>query len=309
MRSRYLSLKPLILWRDAERPIDWRRRFGRQAPLEVEIGFGNGEFLVRRAQAHPERNLVGLDLDWRSTQKGLRRIAQANVSNVRLIQVDARAALERLFLPRSLHHAYSLFPCPWPKERHAKHRLFSHTFLRLLNSRLAAGGEAQIVTDHRPYLDWILERLPGTGFEASWRATPARFDTKYERKWQGEGQQEFLELQLLKQTHQEIPLKEDIELKSHRVAHFDADRFQPTGVRGEVTVEFYEYLYDPRHQKGMVRAFVAEEGLNQEFWIEIARRESGWRISPARGCGVVPTAGVQRALDLARDAALSESGR
>jgi tRNA (guanine-N7-)-methyltransferase len=309
MRSRYLSLTPLILWRDAERPIDWQRRFDREAPLEVEIGFGNGEFLVRRAQAHPERNLVGLDLDWRSTQKGLRRIAQANASNVRLIQVDARVALERLFLPQSLHHAYSLFPCPWPKKRHAKHRLFSHAFLRLLNSRLTASGEAQIVTDHRSYLDWILERLPGTGFEASWRAIPAQFDTKYERKWQAEGQQEFLELQLLKQTHQEIPLKEDIELKSHHVARFDADRFQPTGVRGEVTVEFYEYLYDPRHEKGMVRVFVAEEGLKQEFWIEIARRQSGWHISPARGCGIVPTAGVQRALDLARDAALSGSDR
>jgi tRNA (guanine-N7-)-methyltransferase len=302
-KPRYISLKPFIAWKEKERPINWPFEFGRQAPLEAEIGFGNGEFLVRRAQAHPERNLVGVDLDWESTQRCLRKIAVAGLLNVRLIQADARAALERLFLPQSLGHVYSLFPSPWPKERHARHRLFSHTFLQTLNSRLVTDGEAQVVTDHRPYLDWILEGLPGSGFEAAWKAIPARFDTKYERKWQGEGQGEFFELQLLKRTHQEIALKEDAKLRIHRVTRFDPDRFEPTGTRGEIVVAFHDLLYDPKRQRGMLRAFVAEEGLNQEFWIEIARRENDWRIGPARGCGIVPTVGVQRALDLARDAA------
>jgi len=309
MKRRYTSLTPFIPWRQVERPIDWRQRFGRQAPLEVEVGFGNGEFLVRRAQAHPERDFVGLELDWRSTQRGLRKIARADVSNVRLVQVDGRVAFERLFRPRSLQRVYSLFPCPWPKERHARRRLFSQAFFALLNSRLTAGGEAQVVTDHRPYLDWMLERLPGTGFEAHWRAIPARFDTKYERKWRDEGQEQFYELRLLKRAYQSIPLKEDVTLQSHHVAHFDPDRFQPSGARGEIVVAFHEFLYDPERQKGMVRTFAAEEGLSQEFWIEIARRESDWRIGPAPGCGIVPTASIQRALDLARDAAFSSGGR
>ena len=303
MKARYVSLKPFIPWKEKERPINWGQRFGRQAPLELEIGFGNGEFLVRQAQAHPEHDFVGIDLDWGSIRRGLRKIALAKVPNVRVIQADARLALERLFPPRSVQHAYSLFPCPWPKERHAKRRLFSHTFLRLLNSRLVAGGEAQVVTDHRPHLNWILEELPGTGFEAGWKAIPAQFDTKYERKWRSEGQKEFYELQLLKRVHQEIPLKEDTDLQSHRVAHFEPNRFEPAGARGEVVVKFKEFLYDPKRQKGMVRTFVAEEGLNQEFWIEIARRQDDWHIGPARGCGTVPTVSVQRALDLVRDAA------
>ena len=155
MKPRYISLKPLVLWRQAKRPTDWQRRFGRKATLEVEIGFGNGEFLVRRAQAHPECDFLGIELEWPSTHRALRKIAQANLPNVRLIQADARHAFERLLLPRSLHRAYALFPSPWPKERNARYRLFSHAFLKLLNSRLETGGETQIVTDHRPYLDWI----------------------------------------------------------------------------------------------------------------------------------------------------------
>src|SRR5712692_5092202 len=111
MPARYLSLAPLLLWQHVERPVDWTQRFGRQASLVVEIGFGNGEFLVREAQAHQERDFVGIEQEWASVQRGLRRIAQAKVSNVRLLLVDARIALERLFTPQTVHCVYALFPC------------------------------------------------------------------------------------------------------------------------------------------------------------------------------------------------------
>ncbi len=304
MRRRYLSLDPFILWRQAERPIDWTCRFGREAPLEVEIGFGNGEFLVRRAQQHPERNLVGIELEWPSVQRGLRRIAQAGVTNVRILQVDARVALERLFRPQSLDFVYSLFPCPWPKERHAKRRLFSHAFLRLLNSRLKMGAHAQVVTDDLPYLQWVLEQTPDTGFEVQWQPIPPQYNTKYERKWQSRGQRQFYELRLIKQAHIDIPLKEDIPLRTYRVDRFDPDRFQPEDARGEITVVFKDYLYDPRRRKGMVQVIVTEDSLTQNFWIEIVWDAEQWRIRPAPGSGFVPTAGVQRALDLVHEAIL-----
>jgi hypothetical protein len=53
----------------------------------------------------------------------------------------------------------------------------------------------------------------------------------------------------------------------------------------------------------MVWVFVAEEGLTQDFWIEIVHTGSDWAIRPARGCGIVPTVGVQCALDLVHDTA------
>ena len=51
--------------------------------------------------------------------------------------------------------------------------------------------------------------------------------------------------------------------------------------------------------------FVAEETLKQEIWMQITCRETGWHIGLARGCGFAPTVGVQRALDLVRDAVQS----
>jgi tRNA (guanine-N7-)-methyltransferase len=191
MEPRSPSLEPLIPWLKTERPIDWKRQFRREKILELEIGFGYGEFLVQLAQRHRNRDFVGLELKWSSVRKALRNVAQAKISNVRLVQADARVALERLFSPQSLHRVYALFPDPWPKKRHTKHRLFSHTFLRLLNSRLVSGGEARIITDHQPYLAWIMEQVGGTGLESRCELIPPRFGTKYERKWHESGQQEF----------------------------------------------------------------------------------------------------------------------
>jgi hypothetical protein len=92
-------------------------------------------------------------------------------------------------------------------------------------------------------------------------------------------------------------------LHTHRIERFDPTHFQPGAQHGAMTVTCKEFLYDPRRQKGMVWVFVAEEGLTQDFWIEIVRREADWTIRPARGCGIIPTMGVQCALDLVRDAA------
>lgn len=303
MNPRNPSLTSLILWLKAERPINWQQQFGRETILEVEIGFGYGECLVRLAQMHPERDFVGLELKWPSVQKALRNISQANVINVRLIQADARVAFDRLLLPQSLHRVYSLFPDPWPKKRHAKNRLFSHAFLKLLNSRLVSGGKARIITDYHPYVNWILEQVPGTGFEMHCKPIPPRLGTKYKNKWHERGQKEFYALQLLKQEHMEIPLKEDTPLKTYRVEHFDPDRFQPANERGDTVVEFKEFLYDPKHQKGMVLVVVAEDNLTQNFWIEIGQGQKRWYIRLTKGCGVVPTVGVQRALDLVYKAA------
>lgn len=302
MKARYLSLSPFLIWPQLPRPTPWVAEFGREAMLEVEIGFGNGEFLVRRAQAYPERNFIGLELEWASVQRALRKIAQTQLTNVRVLQINARVALERLFQPHSIQRAYTLFPCPWPKERHAKHRLFSHQFLKLLNSRLSLQSEVQIVTDDEDYMTWVMEQVPNTGFEMKLTPVPARFSTKYERKWQDQGQQQFYHLHLAKQHNETIPLIEDLLLQTYRVTHFDPAQFKPRNSFGAVTVKFKDFLYDPERQRGMVRTFTVEDGLPQDFWIEITRHlDNRWQIRTARGCTVVPTLSVQRSLDLVHE--------
>jgi tRNA (guanine-N7-)-methyltransferase len=302
MKPKYLSLKPFILWKREKRPIEWQRVFGRSAGLEVEIGFGLGDFLVRRAREKPENDIVGIEVAWVLVRRALRKIAIAGVPNARVIRADARVCFERVFSEKSLGRAWALFPCPWPKKRHLKHRLFTHDFLKLLNSRLIDDGELLIVTDDQPYFDWILTQVSGTGFEPHTQSIPPRFLTKYERKWQGLGQQRFFELRLIKCRHIEITPKEEKEVITHCVDHFDPKTFKPINGRGGIMVDFREFLFDQEQRKGMVRSVVGEDDLLQNFWIEIVELEDGWHIRPAKGCSMIPTAGVQRALDLVRNA-------
>ena len=305
MKKHYISLTPLIPWQNSGLPINWPELFGEEGSLEAEIGFGNGEFLIRLAQENPEKNFVGIELEWGSLRRALRRIAQGNMENVRLILADTRIAFDRLFFSQSLDRVYSLFPMPWPKEKHTKNRVFSHSFLRLLNNRLKPGGEAEIVTDHEPYYHWMLEQVPETGFKVGKKLIPAQFSTKYEKKWSEEGQNAFFQLHLIKQEHITILSREEISLKTQRVDHFDPERFHPVDEHGDIVVEFKEFLYDPKKKKGMIRVLVVEDKFPQHFWIDIASGDGQWYIHVARNGGVIPTKGIQRALDLVREAASS----
>lgn len=309
----YLSLRPLLPWRDMDRPLDWTRVFGRAAELVVELGCGNGELLARRAAAEADRDFVGIDLDWRSVRRALRRLARAGVDNVRLVASRAPLALHRLFAPGALSEIYSAFPCPWPNQRHLGRRLFSGDFLRLCANRLALGAPLWIVSDEASYLDWVQTQVAGSGLELAGRGGAPKLDTKYERKWRGLGLAGFERLELVKRQHPEVPEPEERAMKFHWLDDCRPERLALTEEIGRrITVSFKDFIYDQRSHKGMLRTVAVEDGLKQGFWIEIGRDPDpgrpAWRVRLAPGCGVLPTAGVQRALDLARDAALATRG-
>ncbi|MCF8032553.1 MAG: hypothetical protein K9K66_08580 [Desulfarculaceae bacterium] len=298
MTAPYLSLKPLVPWKQLSRPLDWEAVFGRRAPLELEIGCGNGEVLVRRALAEPGVNLVGLDHGWPSARRALRRINLAGAANAKVLQAEADLTLERLFGERSLSRAWCFFPRPWPKPRHEPRRLLSRRFLRLLNSRLARGASCTMVTDRRSYLEWSLAQAQGSGLEASWQERPPGLDSKYERKWQGEGQEVFYELTLVKREHVSWPVPEEPVLHYPLITKLDPARLEVFEHWGETPVMCKDVLFDAASGRGMLRMVVLEEGLEQAFYLELLPAEGGHVLRPAPGCGVLPSLGVQMALEL-----------
>ncbi len=307
MEPKYISLDPLLPWLRLPKPIDWDQVFGSHRPIEVEIGFGRGDYLVSRAKENFLHNFVGIEVGWISIRKALRAISKEAISNVKLIQSDARVAFEWLFGQESIQRIYSLFPCPWPKKRHQKHRLFSRDFLRLLNSRLETGGEIMLVTDHGPFCEWVMEQAQGTGLALELETIGPSFGTKYEKKWSRLGQKEFFQLTFHKVEHLDIEEKKEIALKTHRVADFFPEKLILRGHKdGAVVVEFKETIYDPVRKKAMIRAFVAEGAFTQDFWIQVVNRGDYWLVGPAKGSSIVPTWGVQKAVDLVFEAIVSQ---
>ncbi|MCK5179659.1 MAG: tRNA (guanosine(46)-N7)-methyltransferase TrmB [Candidatus Omnitrophica bacterium] len=311
MKSKHCSFTSLVSPYDLKRPIDWNAQFSRSAPTDVEIGFGMGETLMRMAQESPERNFIGVEQHWKRICKTLRVMTKSQSSapetfkNVRILRVDARVVFQRLFAPRSIDTVYCLFPCPWPKKGHVKHRLFNNGFLRLLNNRLKKSGTIRIVTDFYPYFQWVLAQAQGAGFCAETATVRPQYDTKFERKWRDEGQEEFFKLDLFKKRHIEAPVKKDIVLKSYTLNEFDFDRLQLKDETGKVSVIFKDKVFDRGQQKVMVHAIVAEEHLTQHFWSAIVKNEKTWRIARAEGQNFFPTPGIAKALELVYEAAKS----
>lgn len=313
------ALKPLLAYHQMKHPIDWVQTFDVLKPLVLEIGFGMGEVLHKRALDESEKNFIGIEQHWERIYKTMgalsrdnRRRAQRNeplINNVRILRVEAKIGLKVLFEPRSLDQVYSLFPCPWPKKGHAKHRLFNRGTLSLINNRLKDGGFFMMVTDHYPYFEWVRHELTYAGFEILEEEVAPQYGTKFERKWCAQGQNTFYKLKGHKKTHCEWHAQEARPLKSYLLKSFDIQRFHFNDHVGEdVSVVLKETLFDSLRQKVLLRFIVAEPDLTQHFLVSIALKENGWRLCKADGQSFFPTPGIAQALECVYQAAQTTCG-
>lgn len=153
----------LVIEETAAGPVDWAARFGRQAPLGVEIGFGMGHALLDWAEAEPQLNLVGVDVYRPGIGALLAGRAEREIEHLLVVEGDARIVVDRLFSRNSIREARIFFPDPWPKKRHHKRRLVSAPFVRLLAERLEPGGRLRLATDWEDYAGWMLGVLEADG--------------------------------------------------------------------------------------------------------------------------------------------------
>lgn len=173
-------------------PLDLAAAFGRQAPVTLEIGFGNGDNLSALAAAHPERNYLGIEVHRPGVGRLLLALEEHRLSNVRVICHDAVEVLTHRIAPQILDEVLILFPDPWPKKRHHKRRLVQAPFAELVSDRLRAGGVLRLATDWQPYADAVLEVLSanprlhnlaadGTFVPRPTERSPTRFERRGER--------------------------------------------------------------------------------------------------------------------------------
>jgi tRNA (guanine-N7-)-methyltransferase len=164
-------------------------RFGRDAPLVVEIGCGSGEATAALAARRPECNVLGFEV-WRpGVADTLWRLTQAGATNVRLLSVDAVWSMEHLLGPGSVHELWTFFPDPWPKKRHHKRRLVTPRFAALAASRLEPGARWRLATDWPDYAAQMRDVLDAEpllegGPTERWAERPF---TRFERRGLAEG--------------------------------------------------------------------------------------------------------------------------
>ena len=140
-------------------PLAWPEIFSREAPLAVEIGFGNGEFLVNWARQVPEWDFIGFEISMASMERALKRLHQQQIPNARPVHQDARFGLREFFGDNTLSHVMMNFPDPWPKKRHHKRRLIQPPLVATLAAKLKRGGYIHCATDWEEYAQQMLDVL------------------------------------------------------------------------------------------------------------------------------------------------------
>ena len=168
-------------------PLDAATLFGRECPMELEIGFGGGEHLAGQASAWPDTGFIGCEPFLNGVVQALGHVRDQGLANVRLHMGDALGVLERL-PDASLSRVYLLHPDPWPKARHAKRRMVNPGPLDRIAAKLVPGGEFRLGTDDPTYCRWSM--MDGRRYLAWTARGPRDFlerpadwpETRYERK-------------------------------------------------------------------------------------------------------------------------------
>ncbi|HJT44974.1 MAG TPA: tRNA (guanosine(46)-N7)-methyltransferase TrmB [Chthoniobacterales bacterium] len=137
-------------------PLDLLEIFGREAPLQVDLGCGDGSFLCELAARNPDRNFLGVEKLAGRVAKSCRK--SSHLGNVRILNLESTYAVRHLLPAASVETFYLFFPDPWPKRRHHRRRIVTASFLDAIASALMANGMVRIATDQLDYFRAI-ERL------------------------------------------------------------------------------------------------------------------------------------------------------
>lgn len=133
--------------------------FRSQRPFHVEIGFGRPHYLCEFGAAHPDVQLLGFEIKRKWCAMAAKRSDREELTNLRVIEGDARAYLTRWEDEACVDGFHILFPDPWWKKRHHKRRLFSKDFLDILTPLLVPGGTLVFRTDVAPYAEQVVETM------------------------------------------------------------------------------------------------------------------------------------------------------
>lgn len=137
---------------------------GETAPLDLEIGTGNGYHFAHLAAKNKERFVVGIELKFKPLVQSIRRAIRAGSKNMCITRFDANL-LTQLFAPQEIDNIYIHHPDPWPKRKDWKHRLIQHEFLNDLYELQKPDSYVDFKTDSLDYFDWAEEKFSQSRYE------------------------------------------------------------------------------------------------------------------------------------------------
>ena len=170
-------------------PLKPAELFPKGQPLEVELGCGDASFLVEYARRNPGKNFIGVERLLGRIQKLDKKGRRIGLQNTRGVRIESAYFLEYLLPPHGADALHIYFPDPWPKKKHARHRLINEQFPALAARALASNGIVYLRTDDADYFLQMNEVFGAAkGFEKT-ETPPAlsEITTDFEREFNAQG--------------------------------------------------------------------------------------------------------------------------
>ena len=162
-----IAESPFTIKNETEQKGKWNTVFGNDNPIHIEIGMGKGQFIMTLAAENPDINYVGIEKYSSVLVRALEKQEEWKLPNLFFIRMEAeniadvfaKDEVDRIYPPNEIERIYLNFSDPWPKDRHAKRRLTSVTFLERYEQILKPEGHVIFKTDNRDLFDFSLEQV------------------------------------------------------------------------------------------------------------------------------------------------------
>ena len=150
---------------------------------ELEIGCGNGKFIVELAMNNKDKYFIGIEYSYKAAKKAVSKAYKRNIKNLTIIFGEANNVIDKYLKGKYyFDKIYLNFPDPWPKKKHAHRRIFTKGFLDKMHTILKDDGIFYSVTDDDNY---ALEIMNPIYMEASKFRNV--LDSEYVHKLEGYG--------------------------------------------------------------------------------------------------------------------------
>ncbi len=170
--------------------VDFKKAFGNDNPVALEIGCGKGGFVIALAEREPNVNFLALEKMSNVILTPLEEVKRRGIENIRFLNI--RAECLPCYIPEnSLDCIYLNFSSPLPKLGYATQRLTHRNFLEKYKKFLKKGGRIIQKTDDRDFFEFSIEEFKSCGFALEnvtyhlhEKGNPAwNIVTEYESKW------------------------------------------------------------------------------------------------------------------------------
>lgn len=165
----------------------WEGKFPIADKMIVEFCSGNGEWILQKAIDNPDTFWIGVEKDFERVRKIVSKRNNRCVKNLLVVSGYAEPFVEHYLPDGVIDEVFVNFPDPWPKDRHAKNRIFKQPFISNVHRIMKPNGLATLVTDDPIYLEQM-EAEMGKVFTLKTRdPIPEYGSSFFERLWLEKG--------------------------------------------------------------------------------------------------------------------------